>query len=843
VTSDSPTSHTGFLDDPDTLILTVVSDVEPDLDQAAVTAAIGQAATTRGQRRRLAQALRDDPDLLTSGHPGGPPQVERLIRALLGAGARHVAQPLCGHCHQPKPLTQRDGKIRICSNCDTLRRGAAEPCSRCGTARQLASRDRDGQPLCGDCLPYQDHDPLDDLAAAVGAVVSNLDRPQLAELIRKAVPQQFQRHQVLWELQDRPALLSGQGAHGSPRVNALIRALIAAGAHEVVAPNCPSCGRTVALTHQREGMRCCRRCYDQATSTPCSRCQRRKPTAARTSTGAPICTNCYRTDPANHGPCAECGRVAQVYRHGDDRPLCRRCFRAPTATCSICGKNKPCMFAASDQPRCESCTRRIRKAPCATCGKTLPVWSRTADGQSLCNNCAVRREPCRDCGRTRKVVGRDPEGQPLCPACYRKDPVSFRACTGCGSVERLHHHGLCPRCACDQQLLALLGVDGELAPHLQPVFRVLAGSAPTTVLRWLQLSTARTVLAEAARAGQPLTHAVLDGYPPHQAIDHLRKVLVVGKVLPERDEYLAGFERWIRTALARVSDTAERRIMHRFAVWYQLRRLRARAERGNLTVGQVERARAGVRAAVHLITWLRGQDTTLATCSQRDIDRWLEAGRSTNFHARPFVLWACRNGHAHDIEIPDHSAQRGPSTRIKDDQRWTLVRRLLHDDALLLEDRVAALLLLLYGQPLSRVTRLTRDQVTTTSGHVQLILGSKPVEVPPPLDELLLRLAANRRGFAALAHTDDHPWLFPGGAPALPLTAHRLMERVKQLGIQARPARNTAMLDLAAQLPGVVLSKLLGIHINTATRWTDQAGAPRAAYAAEVARREADSGQ
>jgi transposase len=43
-------------------------------------------------------------------------------------------------------------------------------------------------------------------------------------------------------------------------------------------------------------------------------------------------------------------------------------------------------------------------------------------------------------------------------------------------------------------------------------------------------------------------------------------------------------------------------------------------------------------------------------------------------------------------------------------------------------------------------------------------------------------------------------------------------------------------MDLAAQVPAVVLSELLGIHINTATAWTQQAQTG-AAYAAEVARR------
>jgi L-alanine-DL-glutamate epimerase-like enolase superfamily enzyme len=132
---------------------------------------------------------------------------------------------------------------------------------------------------------------------------------------------------------------------------------------------------------------------------------------------------------------------------------------------------------------------------------------------------------------------------------------------------------------------------------------------------------------------------------------------------------------------------------------------------------------------------------------------------------------------------------------------------------------------------------MTRDQIEGEPGSVRLTLGAHPLEVRPPLGKLVQRLAASRRGHAALAHTDNHPWLFPGGAPGLPLTSGHLMLRLQKLGIRARPARNTALFDLAAQIPAVVLSKLLGIHINTATQWTHRTGAPEATYAAEVARR------
>jgi len=45
------------------------------------------------------------------------------------------------------------------------------------------------------------------------------------------------------------------------------------------------------------------------------------------------------------------------------------------------------------------------------------------------------------------------------------------------------------------------------------------------------------------------------------------------------------------------------------------------------------------------------------------------------------------------------------------------------------------------------------------------------------------------------------------------------------------------MLELAAELPSAVVSKLLGVDIKTAARWTDHAGGIDARYAAELSRR------
>jgi hypothetical protein len=66
-------------------------------------------------------------------------------------------------------------------------------------------------------------------------------------------------------------------------------------------------------------------------------------------------------------------------------------------------------------------------------------------------------------------------------------------------------------------------------------------------------------------------------------------------------------------------------------------------------------------------------------------------------------------------------------------------------------------------------------------------------------------------------------WLFPGRLAGRPTAATTLTQRLRAHDIDVKTARNTAVLTLAADLPAAVLSKILGIHINTAIDWTRHA--------------------
>jgi hypothetical protein len=73
--------------------------------------------------------------------------------------------------------------------------------------------------------------------------------------------------------------------------------------------------------------------------------------------------------------------------------------------------------------------------------------------------------------------------------------------------------------------------------------------------------------------------------------------------------------------------------------------------------------------------------------------------------------------------------------------------------------------------------------------------------------------------------------LFPGRVAGQPIGVKALQKRMKKLGIEAQGARNTAVLNLARDVPVSVLADLLGITAATAERWRELAGGNWTTYA------------
>ncbi|WP_202870083.1 zinc ribbon domain-containing protein [Kribbella caucasensis] len=426
--------------------------------------------------------------------------------------------------------------------------------------------------------------------------------------------------------------------------------------------------------------------------------------------------------------------------------------------------------------------------------------------------------------------------KPLCSTCTRPDPDFWRSCPNCGQPGRIHT-GRCARCTLDQRLRQLLSDDsGEIRPELRALYQALAATErPDTVAAWLDKSAAPAIL-RGLDARTELTHQVLDELPAGKPVEHLRSVLVAIGTLPPRDEQMARLERWITRTIAARADPDEQQLLHRYAVWHLLRRLRRRLADSNATHSQVACAQQRVRAAIGLLDWLNAHSLSLTTARQGDLDRWLSSERATLRHeAGHFVRWANKQKLT-SLEFP---AVRwgGPSGIIDTEARWEQARRLLHDNTVKPEDRVAGLLVLLYAQWPATISRLTLDHVDTDKDEVRIRLGREPVVLPEPLATLVLQLVATRRGHAAIGDQGTSPWLFPGGQPGRPISAYRMGERLRELGLQPGQSRSTALFQLATDLPAALLARMLGIHITVAVAWQRASSGDWTSYAAEVSRR------
>lgn len=400
----------------------------------------------------------------------------------------------------------------------------------------------------------------------------------------------------------------------------------------------------------------------------------------------------------------------------------------------------------------------------------------------------------------------------------------------CGKDCRSYRDGLCPRCDLHEKVTALLtGPDGSISQALRPLHRALVDvPKPRSILNWLHTSAGPKILAAMAVGELAISHEALDRLPQTKSLDFLRDLLVAGHVLAPRQTEFARLEPWLDGLLATVPE-GHAKLVRIFATWEAFRRLRPKAATGRLTESASQRARNQVRQALTLLAWLDQQGKTLTELRQDDLDRWLAAGKTTRLNVRAFLQWAKARRLTGDLHVPLRTS-RGPAAPVADDERWTLIERLLHDQKVPVDLRVAGLFALLYGQPLTRIVRLTTDHITHASDKIAIRFGNDDLVLPDALGQLTLALR-DRRGRAALGN-QTRPWLFPGGAPGRHITANSLQLRLKGVGVILRAARNAAMLQLAAEIPAPVLADLFHLHPVSAARliktargdWTSYVG-------------------
>lgn len=504
-----------------------------------------------------------------------------------------------------------------------------------------------------------------------------------------------------------------------------------------------------------------------------------------------------------HAACGRCGRVGPLAQRATptEPALGRCCWQPPEAICTRCGRRRPCRHAHTDHPVCDGCSPTIIE--CSRCGRQQRVAARLGDER-------------------------------LCARCWRAHRAATTHCRRCRATAALTG-GLCPGCQLVDRVDELRSAAApHIARRLGRYLDALARSPnPASTLRWMHTPSI-ALLRRLVASQLELSHDALDAEQgdadEHCAVAFLRAALVEHGALEPRDETSASFARWSSRALRELPDGPDQARLRAYATWQIAPRLAHANDRGTVKPSTVKHAHAQLRQAILLAHWLHQQDLGLSDLRQDLLEQWLAEGASTRRDVHGFVAWLA---HGSDRPLRIHWPAAASQTLLDDQERHRALHQLIDDGSLDPRLRFAGALVLLLGQPLTRICALRHDDLTIHDGRVYAQLGPAPIELPSPIGALALELRDRAAGLNRAAAAIASPWLLPGRKHGEHLTAEHLRIRLKALGITTRPARRSALLALAGELPAPILAQHLAISPGRAAQWTRLAATTYADYLAD----------
>lgn len=774
----------------------------------------------------------------------------------------------CANCGRSANLRHLGPKGRICSNCSQIL--GAKPCGTCGKVRRVAGRDSEDKPWCERCKLQVERGASDDRCRAdILAAAARADPSVPAGIGEAALDAAVESTRALRRLArvvraDPDVLVVGPTSHPAV-LDRFTKALVQGGAK--LAPiylSCRLCGRARPL----RGNGLCGACDARTRKEPCGRCGNERVVDHRDTTGVACCPSCAASEQRERRLEELAATIIAAVRIADPTVV------APTVEAALCriARNRPDRERLAEElttgevllephrrtalvarlvaelrasgsllapARCEACGNDAEPAvstrgvvQCRACAprKMKPRRTQRATVGGRVTTVTRIRGTCAGCDKPEVIL--DEEG--TCRAC--RDRAAHR-CGSCGEVAELtilDGRRLCYRCVLTRELDELFTPVLEADPSLAALRNAILGAQNAkTARRWLQRSSGGRLLSNVVTHGERFHHEMLDAAGDDRSVRHLRALLVATGVLPEEDRSVERFEeRFRRTLDAAGVDPADRRIARSWLRWSVLAQLRRRQERGEPMTHSVANALNKVRQVARLLEWIceRGQD--LSSLTQANLDEWFALPGALPGRARPFLVWARRRHHVPDeLDLPP--TERRIRRDIGDDAtRWALARRVVVDDDLAADVRVAAALVLLYGQPLARIARLARDGVhRSADGTTVLDLDGHPLPIHEPFATLVEQLPVRRQHGVRDQFATN--WLFPGQEAAHHVAPNTLGERLRRIGVEPRLMRNTARAQLAAEIPSSLLCEIIGINPNTAVAWANRAAGNWTGYAAE----------
>lgn len=467
---------------------------------------------------------------------------------------------------------------------------------------------------------------------------------------------------------------------------------------------------------------------------------------------------------------------------------------------------------------------------CARCGRqSRKARTRWPDGR-VCGTCfyqAMRTYgTCPGCGDHRLLPGRV-DGEAVCGDCA--GIVSDLRCQACGVEAEHYRRDICARCVLCEDLTTLLLDEAQDMAAMTKLIEVLcAAERSESILTWLRPAAVRDLLGRVATGDLPLTHDAFDDEPASRRIEHLRGLLVHHGLLPQRDHHLFLFGRWLDGKLDGISEPEIRRLVEQFARWHHLRRIRAMAQDGKATRGPTHSAKQEITETIKFLEWLHAtHGRLLPDCSQTDVDSWLASGPTTRHSIRTFFIWAGKNRLCTSVVVRHRTAK---TTRLlTQEQRLAWLRECLTGESESLPYRVAGVLLLLYAQPLVKISALRMDDIEVRPDTVLISFGGEPVPVPEPFTTIL-RAHLSHRPNLRTGNLGQSIWLFPSHRAGCHIDRDAVMSRLRRLGIDLLGARNAALRQLVTEAPAPVVGELLGYSHQVVERHAADAAAPYTRY-------------
>jgi hypothetical protein len=149
------------------------------------------------------------------------------------------------------------------------------------------------------------------------------------------------------------------------------------------------------------------------------------------------------------------------------------------------------------------------------------------------------------------------------------------------------------------------------------------------------------------------------------------------------------------------------------------------------------------------------------------------------------------------------------------------LKRCLNDDGRPLDVRIAGALIGLYALPVVRLVELTTDRFERSGDDAYLTIERNSVLLPPKL-ALLIEEQVVRPTVRSMVRPPQNGrpvYLLPGVPAHRPIKVQRIVNKLREHGLDVIVARNTAVLEAVADLPPIVISDLFGVSATSAHRW------------------------